>query len=277
MRSWPSFELRAAHRDHNSYGRSTTKHFGLTVRVCSTTWIDRLPDLRARAAVVARAIIDRGDALPAFAGPEILIRRSSLLALRWLDRTPKRHLLLNFCQNCLNRVIRQEADAREETGSTIVPMRSTSSTIPWRKSRHLQKLYRSVSIRRQHMVIHLLRCCRRHCFGIGEYSSHCHTMGCLSTKRRSFVCGWTKEWAACFTAGRLCRQQSNCCCCNVPKRATGSRCCRNCSERSPPGSTGPGGRCRCHFLLRGTIRRDTPHSTSSILARNSQQRRAYSC
>jgi hypothetical protein len=68
-------QLRAAHRSNKklrSLYDDALKSYG--PRILDNVDLDRLPDLRSRAAVAARAMIDRGDARAFAIGREILDR-----------------------------------------------------------------------------------------------------------------------------------------------------------------------------------------------------------
>jgi hypothetical protein len=74
-------QLRAAHRNHKelrSLYDKALRSYG--PRILDNVDLDRLPDLRARAAVVARAMIDRGDARAFALGREILDRVAAVPA-----------------------------------------------------------------------------------------------------------------------------------------------------------------------------------------------------
>lgn len=73
--------LRATHRNNKElrslYGNAL-RSYG--ARVLDNVDLDRLPDLRSRAAVAARAMIDRGDARAFAMGREMLDRVAALSA-----------------------------------------------------------------------------------------------------------------------------------------------------------------------------------------------------
>ena len=71
--------LRAEHRSNKEL-RSLYDHAlrSYRVRILDNVDLDRLPDLRSRAAVVARALIDRGDARAFAMGRKMLDRLGAL-------------------------------------------------------------------------------------------------------------------------------------------------------------------------------------------------------
>jgi hypothetical protein len=67
--------FRAAHRNNKELKALYDKALALyPVRILDNTDLDRLPNFRSRAAVVARAMIDRGDARAFVIGRQMLER-----------------------------------------------------------------------------------------------------------------------------------------------------------------------------------------------------------
>ncbi|MDP2409172.1 MAG: hypothetical protein Q8M26_02675 [Pseudolabrys sp.] len=71
--------LRAEYRGHKELGLLLDKALqSYRTRILDNVDLDRLPDLRSRAAVVARAMIDRGDARAFAMGRQLLDRVDAL-------------------------------------------------------------------------------------------------------------------------------------------------------------------------------------------------------
>jgi hypothetical protein len=74
-----AFRMRAAHRNGRELKALLDKALHLYgPRILDNVDLDRLPDLRSRAAVAARAMIDRGDARAFALGREMLDRSDAM-------------------------------------------------------------------------------------------------------------------------------------------------------------------------------------------------------
>jgi hypothetical protein len=72
-------KLRSAHRDGKELRRLCDRALSLYgARVLDNVDLDRLPDLRARAGVIAKALMERGDARAFVLGREILAQAGAL-------------------------------------------------------------------------------------------------------------------------------------------------------------------------------------------------------
>src|SRR3954469_9412959 len=71
--------LRSEHRDLRGLCDRALSLYG--ARVLDNVDLDRLPALRARAGVIARALMERGDARPFVLGRKILARASETMSL----------------------------------------------------------------------------------------------------------------------------------------------------------------------------------------------------
>lgn len=79
-----ALRLRAEHRGNKelkSLYDNALRSYG--VRILDNVDLDRLPNLRSRAAVAARAMIDRGDARAFAMGRQMLDRVDAMDKLRW--------------------------------------------------------------------------------------------------------------------------------------------------------------------------------------------------